>query len=681
MAINVPEYLGAAQPRAAAAQGCVGCQASCEVGSGSACASCMSTSCQVPCQWGCQSTCEVNCQNCQGVACQTCEGCQGAVCQTACQTNCEKTCQTGCQVACETGCQVACQNCQGAACQVCQTACQGAPCQTCQTACETSVQATSTYSWKFNPVTSDGNSADKVVRGLWSGIVAGREVLCAACNGYLWQLSLAADGTWSKTSCGQITTTSDVFMFGFGEKMYLLNGTQYKVWDGSALSEVVGYRPMVSVSVPPNGGGKTLEGINKLCGMRRCKFSPDGSATVFMLPEKGIASVDYVSLNGVSTASGWSADTATGKVTFTTAPPSGTNSLEIGWTFPTNSAASVRSMRFAELYNGAQDSRIFVYGDGTNKAFYSGIDYDGVPRADYFPDLNEVAVGDDNVQITAMIRHYSRLLAFKLDSTWSISYGGISLPDGTATAGFFVTPVNRDVGCCSPGQAELVENRPRTLDGRSVIEWRSSDGNINADERNARRISQRVDGTIRTFDLTAAKTYYDKYAHEYYVIGPNGTALVNGVDADAWYVYTNFDARCQINYKDEMYFGTSDGYLRHFSDEYTSDDGAAIDALWESGAMSFGEDFKRKYSAMLWIGIKPENNGYLSVTAETDTKSDFAELGFKSDVSGAVPKMTRIKLKAKKFTYYKLILSNNSATATATVVSADLRVRGTGYVR
>ena len=43
--------------------------------------------------------------------------------------------------------------------------------------------------------------------------------------------------------------------------------------------------------------------------------------------------------------------------------------------------------------------------------------------------------------------------------------------------------------------------------------------------------------------------------------------------------------------------------------------------------------------------------------------------------------MERLKLKAKKFTYYKLIFTNDSANTTATVTSADVRVRYTGYVR
>ncbi len=539
------------------------------------------------------------------------------------------------------------------------------------------------YDWIFHPVSSLSNETDSVVRGIWSGFVNGTEVLCAACNGFLWQLNLSG-GKWSKTSCGALNTEKDVFMFGFDEKLYMLNGTQYKVWDGTALSDVEGYRPLVVTASPPGGGGTVLESVNKLNGLRRCRFSPDGTATVFTLPEKGITSVDYITdLVTGSSMTGWTADTAAGTVTFDAAPAEGTATVEVGWTYPDSDSAKVRAMKYAEIYNGAQDSRVFLYGDGTNQCIYSGLDSSGQPRADYFPDLNVAAVGDENTPITAMIRHYNKLMAFKLDSAYTIYYDTLTLTGGETVAGFYITPVNRSIGNCAPGQAVLVENRPRTLDGRSVIEWKatSTSGTVTGDQRNAQRVSQRVDNTIRLFDLDTAKTFYDKYAHEYYVIGSDGTAIVNNVDADAWYIYTNFGARCLINYKDELYFGTADGYLRHVSESYYSDNGEAIDALWESGSMAFDEDYMRKYSAMLWVGVKPENNGYLKITAETDRKSDFAEYSFSTDDAAAVPRMNRIKLKAKKFTYYKLILSNNTPDTTVTVVSADVRVRGTGYVR
>ena len=444
-----------------------------------------------------------------------------------------------------------------------------------------------------------------------------------------------------------------------------------------------GDRPLVAVSVPPAGGGTALEQINKLNGLRRVRVSPDGTATAFRLPERDLASVDYVrdAATGEDIES-YDVSLTAGTVTITPAPAEGTNSIEIGYSVAADTAEEILAMRCAELYNGAQDTRVFVYGDGTNRCFYSGIDFDGLPRADYFPELNVAHIGDANTPVTAMIRHYDRLLAFKLDSAWSIGYAQLTLADGSVTAGFYVSPINRSVGCCAPGQGVLVENRPRTLDARSVVEWRTTaSGSLSGAERNAERVSQRVDETIRSFDLETAKAFYDKYAHEYYVIGADGTALVNGIDADAWYVYTNFAARCLINYKDELYFGTADGYLRHFSTEYFSDEGEAIDAYWESGSMPFGADFRRKYSAMLWVGIRPDDNGYLAVTAKTDRKTDFAEYSFSTADAAQVPEMNRIKLKAKKFTYYNLILSNNTADTTATVVSVDIRVRGTGYVR
>ena len=641
---------------------CEECEGSCESGCQAVCQNC---------EGYCESSCEVYCQNCEGASCQSCEGCE-SYCEGVCQ-NCQgagcQTCQTGCQGSCQETCESACQ-----------TSCQLG----CQASCELSAQSSNYFVWNFCKVTAAANTTDTVVRGLWSGFVAGQEVLCAACNGYLWQLSLGEDGTWSKTACGTIDTDEDVFMFGFSDSLYLLNGSQYRVWNGTALTDVGGYRPLVAVSVPPEGGGTALEQVNKLTGARRVRVSPDGTATVFHLPEQNLASVDYVQYVASGTdITSYDVDLTEGTVTIAPAPAEGTNSVEIGYSVADDTADEIQAMRYAELYNGSQDTRVFVYGDGTNRCFYSGIDYDGLPRADYFPDLNVAHVGDENTPITAMIRHYDRLLCFKLDSAWAIGYSQVTLADGTVTAGFYVSPINRSVGNCAPGQAVLVENRPRTLDGRSVVEWKStsSSGNINGDERNAERVSQRVDETIRTFDLETAKTFYDKYAHEYYVIGADGTALVHCIDADAWYVYTNFAARCLINYKDELYFGTADGYLRHFSTQYFSDEGEAIDAYWESGSMPFAADFQRKYSAMLWVGIRPDDNGYLEVSAKTDRKTDFAVYSFETVDAAQVPEMNRIKLKAKKFTYYNLILANNTADKTATVVSVDVRVRGTGYVR
>ena len=536
------------------------------------------------------------------------------------------------------------------------------------------------------------------VRGVWNGNVGGVEQLIAACGGRLWKLWDEEAGAFIKEEIGSIETEREIHFFGFDNHLYIINGAEYKVWDGNTLADVGGYRPLVTVSVPPSGGGETMEQVNKLCGARRCWFYPDGEKCVFQLPETGLLSLDYVkdlSTGEALDPSAYTADTEAGTVTFTQAPAMGTNTMEIGWTMGENFREQVLNMRWGELYAGTQDTRIFLYGDGSNKAIYSGLDYDGKPRADYFPDLNEISVGDANTPITGMIRHYSRLSCFKSDSAWTIEYGAVTLTDGAQTEAFYVTPVNRAIGNAAPGQVRLVLNSPRTLHGSDVYEWKNYSAysaNLTHDERQAKRISDRVYATLRQFDLKNCVCYDDNWAQEYYICY-DGKALVHNYAADAWYAYEDFDAVCMANFRGELLYGTSDGRLMHFSTDYLSNDGRAIDAYWESGSMSFGQDYQRKYAAMLWVGVKPESSAEVTVTVQTDRSSSYTEKLVSSSLANFAhvnfakwsfatnrkPQMSRLKIKAKKFVFYKLVFRTSAADSTVTILAADIRVRFTGY--
>lgn len=131
-------------------------------------------------------------------------------------------------------------------------------------------------------------------------------------------------------------------------------------------------------------------------------------------------------------------------------------------------------MTNAEIFLGAQDNAVFLYGNNTNEALYSSIDYWGQPRADYFPDLNEVAVADENTPITAMIRHYSQLICFKSNSTYILHFGMITTALGDNEYGFYVTPVNKAIGNAALGQVRLVLNSPYVLFGNDLYEWKTA---------------------------------------------------------------------------------------------------------------------------------------------------------------------------------------------------------------
>ncbi|UOO38257.1 hypothetical protein IZU99_03095 [Oscillospiraceae bacterium CM] len=607
--------------------------------------------------------------------------------------------------------------------------------------------------------------ANAPVKSLWTGYVSGRESIVAACDGQIWTLDLEEN---TATAVGVFDTSDTVTFFGYDEKLYMLNGQKYKVWDGTTLAEVMGYRPLILVSTVPTGGGTALERVNMLNGLRKVHFSPTGTANVFQLPEKGLSSVDYVknlssgtnytlttdytvdlangkvtfttltetfsgngtittftlanknSISGVGqiTIGGaintaWTYNSSTGIVTFTTAPSTGTNNivvtevklnapltgtntLEIGYSVPTTLRSQIEAMKYAELYNGATDNRVFFYGDGSNKAFYSDLDYNGSATAEYFPDLNVINVGDANTPLTGMTRHYNQLMAFKTDSSYAIGYGTLTLATGAVTASFFCTAVNKGIGNDAPGQVQNVVNYPRTLDGKTIYEWRptSTTGNVTSDQRNAMRISERVENTLSGFALPDAVTFVDKYNHEYYVLY-GGMAAVHNYAADAWYFYTDFSPSVLLSYRGELYGGTSDGRILRLSRDYHNDDGAPIDAYWQSGAMDFGADFMRKYASELFITLKPELFAGVIVTVRTNLKSDFEErtvsygLGtFKhanfahwSFGTNRQPQTRRLKLKAKKFAYYQLIFKSNTDWSTATILSADFKVRSMGEIK
>ena len=239
------------------------------------------------------------------------------------------------------------------------------------------------------------------VKGLWVGHVNGVECMLGACKGVLYKLWDDNGNVFEAVPLGQISTDKDVHIFGFNNIAYILDGSKYWQWDREELKEVEGYRPLVMIAIPPINStdeSSTLENINRLCGKRRVWLSPDGEGVSFKIPESP-SSLEYVKNAGTYTdipADQYSYVPATGLLTFTNPPAQMVNSIEVGYDVGANLTlrSQVENMQYAELFAGTQDTRVFLYGDGTNKTLYSGIDYYGNPRADYFPDLYEALVAE-----------------------------------------------------------------------------------------------------------------------------------------------------------------------------------------------------------------------------------------------------------------------------------------------
>lgn len=540
------------------------------------------------------------------------------------------------------------------------------------------------------------DGAETRVYGVWRGIAGASEHILASFGGHIWDIDAKNGAAKDKGSAPM----GEVSFFGFGGKVYLLGGGEYKSWDGgtdTAFATVEGYVPLIQTATTPKGEGTLVENVNRLTGKRRVQFSPDGTATVFQLPEKGINEVSSVKSGG-EPVTNCTMDLENGTVTFTAAPAAGTNTVEIEYRKGDGARSEVTGMKYSELFNGATDTRVFLYGDGTNRAVYSGVPFaTGRASAEYFPDLYELTVGESNTPLTALVRHYSRLMAFKTDSAWAILQGEIGLADGGSAAAFYVQPVNRQFGNEAPGQVRLLENNPLTMDAGSVYQWRSGSSYasyISNNENNAKRISDRVASTLKDFDLKKVLTANIKADHEFWFL--HGTrALILNYANDSWYLYDGLPFSRIVEHEGTVIGFSDNGAVVEFSQKYRSDNGAPIDCYAATGAMDFDRDWALKYSPMVFVAMQPASNARIKVTVETNRRSDYPEktvayslatflhvdFNHFSFATNRKPQVKKVKMKVKKATFYRLIFKSNSASATATVIETDIRLRYAGNVK
>lgn len=559
--------------------------------------------------------------------------------------------------------------------------------------------------WNFR-ITKDGHlqkrpGAKEVLRysdwtgpiyGVWHGTAGGAEHTLINRRGFV----LDVDPVAGNCELVGIAACRETSFFGFGDKVYMLDGARYQCWDGGVgnFEEVQGYIPLIQTATTPEGDGTPLENVNRLTGKRRVEFSPDGKATVFHLPETDVDTIYQVKLNGAELED-FDPDPVAGTVTLDEAPAEGTNTMEVFYRKGMGARNEVEGMRYAELFNGATDTRVFLYGDGSNKAIYSGVEYaTGQPSAEYFPDLGEVAVGDKNTPLTALVRHYSRLMSYKADSAWVITAGDITTQTDRLTAAFYVSPLNRQFGNEAMGQVKLLENDPVTIDASGIYLWRNANGYISNNENNAKRISDRVWSTLSGFEMKNIKTYNLKRSHEFWLV-ERERALIYNYANDTWYFYKDLPFQIPVEIGREVYGFSADGRVVHFSRDYRNDCGELIDCYAETGAMDFGRDWQLKYSPMLFVAIRPESHARIHVTVESNRRSgypdklvsanlstfdqvDFAHFSF---VTNRKPQVRRLRLKVKKAAFYRVIYKSRDNSATSTVIETDVRLRYAGMAK
>lgn len=498
-----------------------------------------------------------------------------------------------------------------------------------------------------------------------------------------------------------------VKIFAFSGKLYVMSSAKTVAYEDGVFREQTPYVPLVIIGADPAGGGATLENLNLLTPLRRMDFSADGESVDYVFPEeaRGVVAVTVDNVGQVVETVG-TFDAVKHTFTFLEAPAKGVGNVEFTYTTDETQAEKNRMIivncPLAEAYNGSTDTRLFVTGDGTNMCYYSGVTQAGEATAMYFPAMNEVAVDMSDSPVTGLVRHYSKLLVFKPDGTYTISYEPVTLTDGNTVAGFYLRAANREFGNDVLGQVQTVNNYPRTITKNGIYEWRIT-SSYYKDERYAQRISEMVERSLKNADISKIVACDDNYRKTYYVFlnDSEGTVLANRYDltkGGIWCIYRSTLFRniqkAMVHDGDMIFVNDTEAFC--FDESLTRDaaleSGGApqqIKAVWESGFMHFGADFKRKYSSIIYVSVLPQFNSNIIVTAQTDKRDDYMEKTVENNVfqwsnanfpnwtfnTNDRPTINRVRLKVKKFVYYKLIFKVEADGAQATILGFDQQIR------
>jgi len=241
--------------------------------------------------------------------------------------------------------------------------------------------------------------------------------------------------------------------FIFNNKLYVIDGKNYLVYDGNTLTNVLdnAYIPTTYINIVPDGVnadiGSELEQRNMLQPKFKHTFIADGTVKKFILNENQLDEISEVKVYGVvmSLGADYTVDLANGSITFETAPGKPEETVQVAGV---NGAENVY---YPEFYAGVEitakkhftsvsgvtneisnisdlitdctiaavyDNRVFFSGNPAypNYIFYCERNNTGFVDPTYFGILNYMQDGVGIAPITGMITVADTLMVLKNDT-------------------------------------------------------------------------------------------------------------------------------------------------------------------------------------------------------------------------------------------------------------------------
>lgn len=473
--------------------------------------------------------------------------------------------------------------------------------------------------------------------------------------------------------------THESVSFVYDAKLYVLDGLNYLVYDGTTIVDVstVAYIPTTSINRTPVGVGEAYEQVNILQPKRKNSFVSDGTSVNYALDTQNLDLVSVYTMtaivNGVSKVEtiDFTVDRTAGIVTFLTAPslPATAGQDNIIITF------SKTISTYADLIHKCTiiaefDKRIFFTG---NPTYPSKVYNSALSNPAYIGDISYSTLGTDINEIKTLIPGNNVLWGVKSSGGASIFYITPRL-DSTFGKLYPNQQSNITMGCNSTGINFGDDIVFLTKQGLKSI--------INTDIQNENILGHRsslVDNKmINETNYSSAKMMEFE---GYLFILVNGKVFIadsrqkwaNEDTASTEYEWYYFELPFTLTYMKEydgkLFFGNASGNIYEYKG--TTDNSTAIASYWTTPFDNFGSEGLLKTTNKK--GGIASCTGDIVLSSSKD-RATYETIGTYTGLTGRVV----YKFKAKKFS--ELSLKFSSATAFK-LYKASIEVYVGGYVK
>lgn len=489
--------------------------------------------------------------------------------------------------------------------------------------------------------------------------------------------------------------------FPFQSKLYYLNGTDFVAIDPSlTAAAIVPYVPTLFISTPPTGGGTLFEQFNLLGSGFKVNFSGDGTAKVFTLPLSGLDATAVTATVGAvpkTETTDFTVDRTAGTVTFTVAPPDGTNNVIItAYKTVAGNADRIKGCTHGTDFGGDNDTRGFLWGntDFPNRVFRSGL-----LDLSYWPENEYADVGTSSEAVVMCAKQYDRLIYLKERSLYFTYYSSPAAAGLLPSFPWFT--INSAIGCDMPGSVQIIDNN--VVFGNSKLGLFIILSTEIKDERNVFPLSGNINGSLvrpgllglgesalqEASSVDSDGRYWLCAGNVAYVwdyrLSPYASTGNPVLDEErlSWFYHTSINAACWMQDSRELFYGDRDtGQWVKFVENF-NDFGDPIDAVWRSKRFNFNLPDWLKTVTRLWVTAKA--GGYFTMTVkfisengETMSEESLNIGSFRWDTAAwdtwtwsvnEYPPPIRLRPKTKKIVYFQVEFSNSTVNEDLSLLS------------